>query len=228
MTHRATIIAVSLLATFVLHTATPAQDTSEVSQKPASSKDLVHWTKHGPVFGDGRRARTGVVVSRLEDDRLVATRINGKYWMYFGLQSQVAVSDNLVDWSPLMDEENKPIHPLPPRSGRFDSGSCEAGAVALLTDKGILLMYNAFNRNSQKYPRGWSGQGQALLDRSDPTRLIDRLDEPFLHAEFDWELKGFCSPALVANGLVYFKGEWLLYYGGADRRIGLASYRPEL
>jgi len=27
----------------------------------------------------------------------------------------------------------------------------------------------------------------------------------------------------VANGLVYFKGRWLLYYGAADRVIGLAT-----
>ena len=39
-------------------------------------------------------------------------------------------------------------------------------------------------------------------------------------------MKGYCSvPATVANGLVYFKGEWLLYYGAADRHIGLATCR---
>jgi|GEM_PF-3138455 len=33
------------------------------------------------------------------------------------------------------------------------------------------------------------------------------------------------QPATVANGLVYFKGEWLLYYDAADRHIGLATCR---
>ena len=193
----------------------------------ASSKDLLHWTKHGPAFGDGRRARTGVVVSRLAGDRLVATKINGKYWMYFGLRSLVATSDNLIDWTLLLDKKKKPISAVRPRRGHFDSGCCEAGAVALLTDNGILLMYNALNRDDRKYPRGWCGLGQALMDRTDPTRLLDRLDKPFLHAQFDWELKGFCSPALVSNGLVFFKGQWLLYYGAADRRIGLASFKPK-
>lgn len=207
---------------YVYYTAWNGKSDSMIA---ASSKDLLHWTKHGPVFGDRRRARTGVVVSRLEGNRLVATRINGKYWMYFGLPSHVATSDNLIDWTQLLDKGGRPISAVPSRKGCFDSGSCEAGAVALLTDEGILLMYNAYNRDNEKYPKGWSGLGQALLARTDPTQLLDRLDEPFLHAQYDWELEGFCSPALVANGLVFFQGEWLLYYGGADRRIGLAGYR---
>jgi len=49
---------------------------------------------------------------------------------------------------------------------------------------------------------------------------------PFLHAKYDWEMHGFTSPAVVANGLVHFRREWLLYYGAADRRIGLAVCRP--
>jgi hypothetical protein len=36
----------------------------------------------------------------------------------------------------------------------------------------------------------------------------------------------FTPPAVVANGLAHFHDEWLLYYGAADRRIGLAVYRP--
>ena len=193
----------------------------------ASSKDLRHWTKHGPAFGDGRRARTGVVVSRLTGGRLVAAKVKGKYWMYFGLHSLVATSDNLIDWTVFLDKNKKPVRAVSPRSGHFDSGCCEAGAIALLTDKGIVLMYNASNRDDRRYPRGWCGLGQALMDRTDPTRLLDRLDKPFLHAQFDWELKGFCSPALVSNALVFFKGQWLLYYGGADRRIGLAISKPK-
>ena len=30
----------------------------------------------------------------------------------------------------------------------------------------------------------------------------------------------------VANTLVPFQGKWLLYYGGADRHIGLAMFTP--
>ena len=64
------------------------------------------------------------------------------------------------------------------------------------------------------------------MDAENPLKLLKRADKPFIHAEHDWELQGFTPVAVVANGMVYFKGKWLLYYGAADRRIGLAVYEP--
>lgn len=202
----------------------------------ATSHDLVAWTKHGPAFGEATddpafHDRTGVVISRLESGRLAPVRIDGRYWMYYGLQSYVATSNNLIDWSPLVDDDGKAVQALHTRAGRFDSGACEAGAVALLTGDGIVLLYNALNVSPDEggdpsAPAGWSGLGQALLDPTDPTRLLDRLDQPFLRAELEWELSGFISSAVVSNALVFFRNEWLLYYGAADRRIGMARFKP--
>ncbi len=39
-----------------------------------------------------------------------------------------------------------------------------------------------------------------------------------------WEKKGFTDDTTVANTLAPFKGEWRLYYGGADRVIGAATF----
>jgi len=203
----------------------------------ATSNDLIHWKKHGPAFQkayDGRYingSRTGAVVCRREGERLIATRINGKYWMYYTFNCLIAISDNLIDWTPLLDENGHVVAPIKPRDGYFDSGAAEAGAIALLTDQGILVMYNGYNISPDKggdpsFLEGWSGLGQVLLDTKNPVRMLKRMDKPFVHVVYDWEMSGFISNANVANGLVYFKGEWLLYYGAADRRIGLAVYKP--
>jgi predicted GH43/DUF377 family glycosyl hydrolase len=185
----------------------------------ATSKDLVHWTKHGPAFA--RLApervfgtRSGVVVTRREGDRLIAQKISGKYLMMVSHSCELAESDNLIDWKPLgkaVWTESTP--------GRFDSGSHEAGAIALERPDGILLFYNGGNG-------GWS-LGQALVSRQDCTTVLQLLEEPFIKPEFDWEKKGFITNATVANGLVPFKGEWLLYYGAADHQIGLAVCKKE-
>ena len=195
----------------------------------ATSKDLKKWTKHGQAFVPKVAARTGVVVSRLVGEKLVATKINGKYWMYFGYRgtgAHVAQSDDLIKWTLYLNKKGKPARAIPPRRGKLDGGGGEAGAIALLTEKGIIFFYNGVNHD-KRYPKNWAVLGQALMDKNDPAKLLDRLDEPLLYAESEWEMKGFYSPALVANGLVFFKGEWLLYYGGADRWIGLATYKPE-
>jgi beta-1,2-mannosidase len=202
----------------------------------ASSDDLVTWRKTGPAFARAqngslvKRSRTGAIVVRRDGDRLLAARVGERYLMYWGIGCFVATSEDLVDWSPVVDEEGRPVSAVQPRPGRFDSEACEVGAVALLTDQGILLMYNAMNQRPDlggdpSMPVGWSSLGQALLDPEQPTRLIDRLDRPFLQVDLEWERVGFYPNTLVANGLVRCHEEWLLYYGGADRRIGLASLR---
>ena len=57
---------------------------------------------------------------------------------------------------------------------------------------------------------------------------MEHPDQPFLFPEYDWEKKGFIERTTVANALVPFKGRWLLYYGAADRYIGLAEFVPKV
>lgn len=185
----------------------------------ATSKDLINWTKHGPAFAKLAPehvlgTRSGVVVTRREGDRLIAQRINGKYLMMISHSCTLAESDNLIDWKPLgkaVWTDNAP--------GLFDSGSREAGALALLRPDGILLFYNGGNG-------GWA-LGQALVSRQDCTTVLQRLEEPFIKPEFEWERSGFIANACVSNGMVPFKDEWLLYYGAADHQIGLAVYKDD-
>jgi beta-1,2-mannosidase len=176
----------------------------------ATSRDLVHWAKHGPAFRKVGKVggRSGVVISRLVGERLVATRINGKFWMYYTHPCALAWSDNLVDWTPT-DE------------GVWPGGGHEAGALALLRDDGILLMTQGGHRSL-----GTWVLRQALIDRKDLKTVLKEQSEPFLYPEFDWEKRGFTGSTTVANGLVVFKGCWLLYYGAADRCIGLAVLAP--
>jgi len=46
---------------------------------------------------------------------------------------------------------------------------------------------------------------------------------PILDKEVRWEVKGMTGYTTVSNALVPFKGKWMLYYGGADTVIGLAT-----
>jgi len=197
----------------------------------ATSRDLVAWTKHGPAFAHaagGRylrsESKSGAILCRVEGDHLIATRVNGKYWMYFGVpRIRVATSDNLVDWTPLEDSV------LSPRPGYFDSWLVEAGPPALITDRGILVVYNAGNSGENGDPsvpaRAYTG-GQALFDLHDPVKLIARSDVPFIRPTRDYERTGqYPEGTTFVEGLVPFKGRWFLYYGTADSRVGVAVSR---
>lgn len=173
----------------------------------ASSRDLIHWKKHGPAFAKAGKVggRSGVVVSKLVNDRLVAAKINGKYWMYYTHPCALAVSENLIDWTPT----DKAVWPR---------GNREAGAIALLRDDGILLM----TQGSHPSLGAWTVR-QALIDRNDLVTVLHEQEEPLLWPEFDWEKHGMTGNTTVANALVPFKGKWWLYYGGADTVIGVAT-----
>lgn len=200
----------------------------------ATSRDLVTWEKHGPAFGsvDGGRylrteSKSGAILCRVVGDRLVATKVNGTYWMYFNVPDVlVATSNDLVSWTPVEDENGRPLKVLSPRPGYFDSWLVEAGPPAILTERGIVLLYNAGNSGrygDARVPARTYTAGQALFDARNPMKLLARTDEPFLRPTEAYEKSGqYKEGTTFVEGLVRFKGRWLLYYGTADSRVGVA------
>src|ERR1051325_2086027 len=140
----------------------------------ATSRDLVHWTKHGPAFARSRggkylngESKSGAIVTRVAGDRLLATKVNGKYWMYFNVPDiLVATSDNLVDWMVLEGRDGHPVKVLSPRPGRFDSWLVEAGPPANVTPCAIRSGSSlAWTRRSSGPPKTTSGPGSTPLER---------------------------------------------------------------
>lgn len=199
----------------------------------ATSRDLRTWTKHGGAFQgtphENLRIKSAGILQTLENGRLVAARVRGKYWMYFGESFvSIASSDDLVHWTPLVDEHGAPLRIMRPRPGFFDSEFTEVGPPPLLTGHGIVLVYNGKNRNpaadgDPNLPDGAYACGQALFDKDDPSKLLSRLDRPFFQPELDWETAGqYAAGTTFAEGLVFFRGRWMLYYGCADTFVGCA------
>ncbi len=200
----------------------------------ASSKDLKTWKKHGLVLKAEKYkdawSKAGAIVSELQGNRIIAKRINGKYWMYFGdTNIFVATSSDLINWEVAENEESgQRISVLHPRMGYFDSRLVESGPYALLKDEGILLIYNASNAanfNDPNLPKFTYAAAQALFDKNDPYKLIDRTDSYFIHPDKDYEKVGEVNEVCFVEGLVYFKETWFLYYGTADSKIAVAISR---
>jgi predicted GH43/DUF377 family glycosyl hydrolase len=205
----------------------------------ATSRDLVHWDKHGSAFAlyaNGRfrdlYCKSGAILTRRMGDRLVAAQVNGKYWIYWGEGSiHAATSADLVHWDPVVDAKDDLVTLLAPRIGHFDSALCEAGPPALLTDKGILLLYNGKNADGaggdSALKAGTYSAGQALFDAHDPTRLLARGDTYFFTSERPYEKSGqYAAGTVFIEGLVHFQDRWRLYYGTADSHVATAATPP--
>jgi beta-1,2-mannosidase len=200
----------------------------------ATSRDLVHWEKHGPAFAAAAggkylamETKSGAILCRFVGERCVATKVNGKYWMYFDVPDVlVATSDDLLSWTPLEDDNGRALRVLSPRPGYFDSWLVEAGAPAVLTSHGIVLLYNAGNSGRSgdpSVPAHTYTAGQALFDARNPIKLQARTDVPFLRPTERYERSGqYKEGTTFVEGLVRFRGRWLLYYGTADSRVAAA------
>jgi predicted GH43/DUF377 family glycosyl hydrolase len=195
---------------------------------------LIHWTKYGPAFAnasggkyDNFPYKSAGIVTRLAGDRLIAAKIRGKYWMYWGeVKIRLATSSDLIHWTPVEDRHGNAIVVLARRPGHFDSAFPEVGPPPLLTKNGILLIYNGKNAakggDSSLDPGAYS-DGQALFSTKDPTKLLARTDQPFFKPQMPFERTGqYSAGTTFAEGLVFFKGKWFLYYGCADSLVGVA------
>ena len=157
----------------------------------ATSRDLKKWTKHGPAFYkayNGRfkdlASKSASIVTKLVNGKQVITKVNGKYMMYWGERfMNIATSDDLVNWQPNLDATGEMEAVLRPRLNYFDSDLTECGPPALITDKGILVLYNGKNKPGEgrdtAYTANTYAAGQVLFDLKDPSKVIARLDTLF-------------------------------------------------
>jgi len=205
----------------------------------AISKDLFQWEKTGLAFGkayDGKfgnmASKSASIWTKMINGRPIAVKVNGKYWMYWGEAFvNLAWSENLSDWTPLLDEKGELNKILTPRKGYFDSRLTECGPPALITDKGILLLYNGKNEYSNdadpNLPKGMYTVGQVLFDLKNPETILQRSENYLLKPTLPHEITGqYTGGTTFAEGLVKFKGKWWLYYGTADSFIGVAVLKP--
>lgn len=182
----------------------------------ATSKDLLKWDRKG-VMLPAYKGRWNVGWTKA--GAIVPEKIAGKWWMYYlGTaadktdQMGLASSPDLLHWT---DELDTPV--LAKRPGRFDSRVVEPGPAPLVTDDGIVMVYNGAD-DSLVYRTGL-----VRFDRADPRRVLARSEAPVFVPETAWEKVGQVPNVVFVEGLLRDGKRWLFYYGGADKTVGVAE-----
>lgn len=201
----------------------------------ALSDNLMQWEKKGPAFAKAYGgkfldmwSKSGSFITKFIGGKQVLAKINNKYWMYWGENFvNLAWSENLYDWYPLLDANGELKKLIEPRAGKFDSHLTECGPPAIVLNEGIVLLYNGKNLNEgaadPTLPKGTYSVGRVIFDPKNPERVIARSDKPFLQPTLPHEKTGqYQAGTTFAEGLVYFKNKWFLYYGTADSFVGVA------
>jgi predicted GH43/DUF377 family glycosyl hydrolase len=185
----------------------------------ATSTDLNHWDKHGPIypnFAEGNDVspvgwtKSGAIL----DQPIAEGPYAGKYIMYFGESDMwMGYSDDLLHWKYVKE----PV--LRRRPGFGDSRVCEPGPPPIRTREGILLLYAGDDKTRPPFYVTYA----ALFDPKHPDRLLHRANKPILEPTLQWEQKGYIPNVVFAESLVHVGNHWNLYYGGSDHVIGLAE-----
>jgi predicted GH43/DUF377 family glycosyl hydrolase len=185
----------------------------------AESTDVIHWKRLGVILpayqGKWNRGWT-------KSGAIVPEKISGKYWMYWlGTagdktdQMGLSSSTDMLRWS---EETDRPV--LPRRPGKFDSRVVEPGPPPIVTPNGIILIYNGADDHLVYRV------GIAIFDRNDPRKVLYRSEQPVFEPEREWEKNGQVPNVVFVEGMAKRGNEWLFYYGGADKYVGVASAQP--
>ena len=191
-------------------------DTSINGTFLATSKDLLHWEKHGIVFPEARRIHRNAVV--VQNPRNEAVRINGKFVMYIN-DGLIAYSTDMVHW-----ESRQNPH-------RWPGGEC-CFALAEYNPRRSedILLFTGGAHTGHFY-----AVGEVLLSKADPEKPLRWLPRSPLFAEPKYPFEhGFTatrphklissfSDCIFFNGLTRHQGRWWLYYGGSEYYTCLAT-----
>jgi predicted GH43/DUF377 family glycosyl hydrolase len=155
---------------------------------------------------------------------LFPEKFNGKFAIFHNLDkgdaTRVAIAYvNKLDTSetPFAKEAPDP-QALPDHIVAWHKRTRSAAAPPLKTKDGWLLLYHAMDKDDpDRYKLG-----ALLLDLKDPEKVLYRAQHPILEPdtwyENDWKLG-----IIYASGAIVKDGKLLVYYGGGDKHIGIAS-----
>ena len=172
--------------------------------KDVVGKDVLLWDKDVFLFPKKINGKFALVHRILPDIQLIYFNKFGELTLDFWKKNFKRLCDFIVLQSKYW----------------YESRNIGGGCPPIETDKGWLLIYHAVDdMDKGKIYRA----GAALLDKKDPTKVVCHLREPLFSPKKSWEKKGNVDNVVFPTGAVIFGKRLYIYYGAADKRIGVAS-----
>jgi len=186
------------------------------------TRDFRHFTREGIVTPPGVEDRDGVLFPEKVGGRYVLLH-RPSTWVgpEYGTERPsiwLAFSDDLKNWDYGPAGEYLLMKPR----ADWEEAKIGAGPPPVKTPAGWLLIYHGVDgRHVYRI-------GAALLDLDNPLRVIARTSRFLMEPEEEWEKVGVVPNVCFPTAALWRPGDDLLiYYGGADRVVGLATADTE-
>lgn len=153
-----------------------------------------------------------------KDASLFPEKINGQYVFLHRIQPSIDLNyiENLKYFDGKHYLIRNPI--MLPRIGMWDDLKIGLSSTPIKTKHGWLLLYHGVSSIDHAYR-----VGAALLDLKHPEKVIGRTQSPIFEPEMPYEKEGIVPNVVFPCGAVIIGKNLIIYYGGADTVIGVAS-----
>ena len=101
----------------------------------------------------------------------------------------------------------------------WEDSKIGSGPPPIKTKKGWLLIYHGVDKNLVYRV------GAALLDLSNPSKVIGRTEKPLLEPEEPFEKNGYVKNVVFPTGSCIIDDQLYLYYGAADKVCCVATIK---
>lgn len=192
------------------YTAFGRHNWQDVYQVSLTSIDITDFLANRWVWNERLLVFPGI---RNKDAVVFPRKFDGNYVMFHRLEPDVCIvrSDDLRRWYGLK-------FVMGPRMKSWDCWKVGAAGPPIELNEGWLFIYHGVS-----FERLYS-LGVALLDKNNPEEILYRSEEPILTPEEDYERFGKVPNVVFSCGNILMDEQVLIYYGGADSVLCVATY----
>ncbi|HEX8993973.1 MAG TPA: hypothetical protein VF803_01840, partial [Candidatus Paceibacterota bacterium] len=146
-------------------------------------------------------------------------KVGGQYMLIHRVDVGGNICADLFDTLDFSTQQaSRCIDILNPRPGMWDSEKVGVAGVPIKTKHGWLMIYHGVS-HSMTYRLG-----AALLDLDDPSIILARTHDPIFEPVEQYEKTGTVAHVVFSCGSVLRGDKLFVYYGGADRVVGVATF----
>ncbi len=167
------------------------------------------WRKPVLISPEGKMNKNWVIFPE---------KINGKYAILHSITPNIQIE--YLDSLDFKKNPNiKSVYVQYKNKNVWDSVIRGIGPIPLKIDEGWLTFYHAISENEP----GKYKIGAMILDYKDPTKILYKSNFPIIEPDKNYENEGYKGGIVYTCGAVIKNKDIILYYGGADTVVCVAS-----
>lgn len=202
---------------YIVYTAYDAKNPPRVAMSSIGVQEFLNkdwnWTMPKLISPAGIDDKDACLVQgKKEGTYLAFHRMNEAIWLH--------VTNNL-DFS----EENPMQGEIlaQARADKWDNIKLGIAGPPVETEAGWLLLYHGVSTHEDSPSGNMYKVGAMLLDYDNPMKILGRTDDPIFEPELEYEKVGLIPNVVFPCGNVIINDKLYVYYGGADKVVGVAT-----